>query len=121
MDVVAISIVAPCALQSVPQPAVLVPLGNLVVILPETQFKIAHRIAVSHASGSPYAFQLVDDGTLRATQSLGDSRRRNPPDQFLEKIHLAGRPSPAIHVQLECEPCGVTFDVPARQARQTNP
>ena len=34
MDVVAISIMAPCALQTVLQPAVLDPLDNLVVILP---------------------------------------------------------------------------------------
>src|SRR6266700_114016 len=52
MDVVAIPIMSPSTLQTVVQPAVLDPLANLVVILPETQFKIAHRIAVSHTSGS---------------------------------------------------------------------
>src|ERR1700674_4472852 len=36
MDVVAVPIMAPCALQTVLQPAVLDPLCNLVVILPET-------------------------------------------------------------------------------------
>ncbi len=80
MDVVAISIVAPCALQSVLQPAVLNPLGNLVVVLPETQSKVTHRIPVSHTTGSANAFQLIDDGTLRTVQSLCDTCRRNVPN-----------------------------------------
>src|SRR5258708_13038046 len=65
MDIVAIPIVPVCALQAILQPAVRDPPGNLVVVLPQAQFKLPHRVAVSNASGRAQSLQLVDDGTFR--------------------------------------------------------
>jgi len=98
MDVVAISIVAPCALQSVLQPAVLNPLGNLVVVLPETQSKVTHRIPVSHTTGSANAFQLIDDGTLRTVQSLW----RYLPTKYAQ---LVSREDSSRWLSRACEQC----------------
>lgn len=71
-DIVAIPLVPACAPQAILQPAVLDPPGNLVVVLPEAQFKLPHRVAVSNASGGAESLQLVDDGAFRTAQPVRD-------------------------------------------------
>src|SRR6266404_5806756 len=46
VDIVSIPAMAACALETIPQPAVLNPTDNLVVILAQAQFKLAHCVIV---------------------------------------------------------------------------
>jgi hypothetical protein len=117
---VPVPILALCALRTIPQPTILDLLRNLALDLPKAQFKVALRVAVSDTPGSAHPSQFVDDGTLRATQSLGDSCRGHARDEFLKKIHLAGGPRSTIHVQCRFQSYGFMFEIPALQASQPN-
>jgi hypothetical protein len=90
------------------------------MVFAETLLEVTHCVAFSHALGITKTLQLVHNRAFGTMQALCDSCRGNAPDEFLKKIHLAGCPRPAIHMQGEPQPSGLTFDVPAREASQLN-
>jgi hypothetical protein len=59
VDIVPIPAMAARALETIPQPAVLDLPDNLVVVLAQAQFKLAHCVTVSHAPRRAHPFQLI--------------------------------------------------------------